>query len=191
VDDDRSPAALAAALEDGSLDARSFPHAAHLAVALHYVRSHGADEGGTRMAAALRAYVAAQGASRVYHETLTRAWIELVASADAASPGCAGIDELLRHHPQLADLALPTRHYSPGLLRSEEARARFVAPDREPFARRLETTAASAPAVGADDGWPAALPDGPVVVAAVAAEPQASTRATSAGTSAKRARIAK
>jgi hypothetical protein len=132
---ERSPAELAAALEDGSLDPRSFPHRAHLAVAHHYVRLYGVDAGGARMAAALRAYVAARGTPRVYHETLTRAWIELVAAADAATPGCERIDELLRRHPQLADQALPTRHYSPALLSSEEARARFLVPDREPFRR--------------------------------------------------------
>jgi hypothetical protein len=78
---------------------------------------------------------------RGYHETITVAWMTLVADAMARDPGVSSLDFYIRH-PELHDPLAILRSYSRELLRGREARARFVPPDLAPLPAVLETARA-------------------------------------------------
>ena len=113
------------AFEDTTLE--PFHHRDHLRVTFLYLRQFGERETKERLAAAILRYAAARNASEKYHQTITLAWIRLVA---AASKTMQDFDAMLAAHPDLLDKNLLERYYSPELLKSPEARARWVEPDR-------------------------------------------------------------
>jgi hypothetical protein len=120
--------------EDGTLPRSEWTHARHLIMALWYLRSHGREVATRLIRAGIQRYNERQGNPTGYHETITLAWIavidgllrrtdrDLSASALAAVllEQCGGKDYLLRF-------------YSRERLFSDEARARWVAPDRSEF----------------------------------------------------------
>ncbi len=108
-----------------------FPHAAHLRVAWIHVDRHGAAEGAARVTAGIRRLAAEAGTPDRYHETMTRAWVELVASAAEAYPA-ADSRSFLAAVPELLDKGLLARHYSAERL--AQGRTRFVEPDLAPLA---------------------------------------------------------
>ncbi len=67
-----------------------------------------------------------------YHETVTVAFMHLVADAWVRDPGVTSLDFCIRH-PELCDVRVLLRHYSRERLWSPEARATFVPPDRLPL----------------------------------------------------------
>jgi hypothetical protein len=103
---------LLAAFERGELGAADFPHETHVRVA--WLLSQEPD-GYERLATGIRGIAARAGVPERYHETMTRAWFELVSQA-------AGI---------LLDRGLLGRYYSPAVL--ESGRGRWVEPDRRPL----------------------------------------------------------
>jgi hypothetical protein len=126
---------LVSGFEDTSLPKEQWSHAAHLTVALYYVRDLGAAAATLRMREAIQRFNAAKGGVRTaYHETITLAWIavigEFLAKADVGRPLPDLIAALLE---QTGDKHYLQRHYSPDVLMSDEARARWVPPDRRSF----------------------------------------------------------
>lgn len=110
-------------------------HEAHVRVAYLHVRRYTLDEAHLRMRAGIVRLNASHGLiespERGYHETITRAWLALV----AALPAEHGEDSrsvVTRHASRLTRDAL-LRHYSRERLLSLAARARFLEPDREPL----------------------------------------------------------
>ena len=80
------------------------------------------------------------GAPQHYNETMSRGWMALLATG-----GEATLHDWLQAHAD--ELSAETLHHfwSPERLRSDEARARFLLPDREPLPLphpRRRTTAA-------------------------------------------------
>ncbi|WP_437765810.1 N-acetyltransferase family protein [Sorangium sp. So ce281] len=131
--DERDLAALAAAIEGAAIAQRDFSHARHLLLALHYVRAHGPEGALARMRAALQAFNARHPPTNGYHETITVAWLTLVARHAAEHPGAAVHDLaeglLDRYRSSKALFA----HYSRARLLSDDARAAFIAPDLAPL----------------------------------------------------------
>src|ERR1700755_1070781 len=115
------------AFEDTTLE--PFHHSDHLRVTYLYFRQFGEAHTRTHLGPAILRYAAARGAFRKYHETITQAWIGLVA---AASEHAADFDAMLQVHPELLDKNVLENYYSPELLQSPEARERWVEPDRQP-----------------------------------------------------------
>lgn len=116
------------AFKDTTLE--PFHHRDHLRVTYLYLSQFG--EAGTleRLGKAILRYAAARNGAEKYHETITQAWIRLVASAAAPS-----FESMLEAYPQLLDKNLLKRYYSSDLLMSQEARERWVEPDLEPISR--------------------------------------------------------
>jgi hypothetical protein len=74
------------------------------------------------------------GAPQKYHETVSRAWVELIAHhAEQRDPGGTGFGEFAARNPVLLDKRLLTRFYHPATLASPAAKAGWVPPDRAPF----------------------------------------------------------
>lgn len=125
--------AFARAFEAGDVPPAQFDHVAHVRVAWVYLReAPSVEEALPRMRDAIRRFAAAAGASQKYHETITVLWMRLL--ADVKARGAAGeLADVLRTHPALADKELPMRYYSRERLFSDEARAAWVEPDRQPL----------------------------------------------------------
>lgn len=118
------------AFETGTLPKEDFPHGAHLRLAWICLRRDGLEHGSVRVIAGIQAFARLHGATGLYHETVTRAWLALIAAAGVEEP--ATFDAFLAGHPELRGRALD-RHYAPETLASGAARARFLPPDREPL----------------------------------------------------------
>ena len=71
-----------------------------------------------------------------YHETITRAWVTLIASLDAGDDEPAVHSaEFVERHPELLDQKILLRHFTRDRIMSREARASWVEPDMRPFDR--------------------------------------------------------
>jgi hypothetical protein len=125
--------AFARAFEAWSVPAAELDHVAHVRVAWVYLHEAASvEEALPRMRDAIRRFAAAAGASQKYHETITVLWMRLL--ADLKARGTAGeLADVLRAHPALADKELPLQYYSRERLFSDEARAAWVEPDRQPL----------------------------------------------------------
>ena len=125
---------LVEAFESATLPPRQWKHAAHLAVALCYLRRYGRESAAARMKDRIQRYnQAAGGHASAYHETITLAWLELVSRFEAEN-GALPLGEAVRRlQEKYPDSRYLETHYSPGLLWSAEARARWAPPDRSPL----------------------------------------------------------
>ena len=103
---------LLGAFERGELGAADFPHETHVRVAWLLALE---PDGFERLAAGIRRIAERAGVPERYHETMTRAWFELVAQAAGA----------------LLDRRLLERYYSQAVL--ESGRDRWVEPDLRPL----------------------------------------------------------
>jgi hypothetical protein len=113
------------AFDDTTLE--PFHHRDHLRVTFLYLRQFGEQGTRERLGPAILRYAAARNVSQKYHETITVAWICLVANASA---GTENFDAMIEAHPHFLDKNLLDSYYSPELLQSTEARERWVEPDR-------------------------------------------------------------
>lgn len=114
-------------------------HQAHLAVGLWHVRHEGADAALSALRTGIRRLNDAHGTANTdssgYHETITRAYVELVAAFLATQPPDASpadlAQALLRGPLARRDVLLD--HYSKDVLFSVAARREWVPPDVRPF----------------------------------------------------------
>ena len=105
-----------------------FTHAHHLAVAAFYLAQSSREQSLDRMRGSLLRFTAHHNV-KAYHETITRFWIELVASALDDSPSqdrVEALNHLLRQHGNKQEIF---DYYSRERLQSLEARERWVEPD--------------------------------------------------------------
>ena len=120
-------------LERCAIPNHAFRHRDHLRLAWIYLRETDLDTAAKRLSESIRRYARHHGSMQKYHETLTQAWARIVALAIAEAPSAVTFGALLSAHPHLLDKDLPLKHFSPGLLWSDDARARWVEPDLRPF----------------------------------------------------------
>jgi hypothetical protein len=107
---------------------RGFGHREHLELAWRYVRSHDLRDAERLMRGAIRHVAVSHGQLDKYHETLTVTWLRLV-DLHARTTSATSFEGFLAEHPALLDRELPSRHFSPALLSSDEARRVVVEPD--------------------------------------------------------------
>ncbi|HEX6895209.1 MAG TPA: hypothetical protein VF146_08050 [Bryobacteraceae bacterium] len=122
---------FATAFENCQVPNDAFHHREHLRLAWIYLRRFGS-EAGLQIRVAILRFAAAHGKADKYHETITFAWLRLVADG-AERSNARSFAELLRASPELLDKNTLHQHYSPELLGSDAARTRFVPPDRKPL----------------------------------------------------------
>lgn len=122
-----------AAVEAATWPGANFKHREHVRLAWLCLREHGFDSGLARVRTLIQRYAAALGATGKYHETLTRAWVELVQVGLEAAPGVTSFDAFLEARPELSDSRLLERHYRKETLDSPAARAGWVPPDVTPL----------------------------------------------------------
>ncbi len=109
-----------------------FGHREHIELAWRYLGHHDVDDANEAIGEAIRHVASLHGAPGKYHETITRAWVHLVALHRGAGEA-QSFDEFIAANPRLLDRHLLDRHYSRELIMSDEARARWTAPDLREF----------------------------------------------------------
>jgi len=115
---------------DTTLPAEEFHHRQHVQVAWAFVRRYGMPAALSEFSAAIKRFADAKGATGLYHETITWAFVLLIAERQARQPVdrweefAAANEDLLVWKPSLLD-----RYYSKELLASPLARRTFVMPD--------------------------------------------------------------
>jgi hypothetical protein len=115
---------------DASLPAEQFHHQQHVHVAWLFVRQHGMPLALSEFTIAIKRFADAKGATGLYHETITWAFLLLIAERQARS-GARTWEEFAAAHPDLLvwKPSILERYYSKELLASELARRTFLMPD--------------------------------------------------------------
>ena len=116
------------AFESGRLSPAGFHHRDHLRLAWLQVNRLGREEGAAAVAGGIRRFADAHGHHRLYHETLTRFWVRVVAHASEAT-----FEATLLRHPMLLRKDLPLAHWSREALYGDAAREAWVQPDLMPL----------------------------------------------------------
>ena len=117
--------------ETATLPAAALSHVEHVRVAWWYLTQHAFPEALARFCDALRRFAAANGVRDRYHETITVAYVLLIAERLDAMRGepwsafAAAHPELLSWNPSVL-----SQYYSEEVLQSPRARRVFVMPDR-------------------------------------------------------------
>lgn len=129
-------AALWRAFRDTTLPAPAWTHRSHVRVAFLHLAQWALDEAHLRMRVGIirlnHAHGLEETPDRGYHETMTRAWLALVAEARAAEE-LVDTDALFAARPALLDKNLTLSFYSRTRLFSLRARTMFVEPDLAPL----------------------------------------------------------
>ena len=118
---------LADRLERCLLAKEEFHHRDHLAIAVVYLYAADFDSALDRMRASLKRFAGHHGVTGLYHETLTRFWLQQVDKR--IDRGMCLSESVHRMQAQLSDKNLPSEVYSRELLNSPEAKARWMEPD--------------------------------------------------------------
>jgi hypothetical protein len=113
----------------GEIEPAAFPHREHVRMAFEMLRRHDFAETALHYSRALRAMSARAGNPQAFHQTVTIAFLSLIAERMQESGGAADFDALVRDHPELLDKAALTRWYRPERLASEAARHTFLLPE--------------------------------------------------------------
>jgi hypothetical protein len=114
-------------------------HTAHLAVGVWHIAGFGTAEALSRLRDGIRRLNDSHGtpnsATRGYHETITRAYVQLLAQFLQRCPADLPLAErfALVRDSTLADKDVLLRFYSREKLMSADARARWMAPDIAPL----------------------------------------------------------
>ncbi|MGE0462608.1 MAG: hypothetical protein AB7Q16_14665 [Vicinamibacterales bacterium] len=120
------------AFEAAQVPEGGFHHAQHVRVAWNYLRAHPLPEALGRFCAGLKRFAEAQGATGLYHETITVAYLLLINERWAGSDPATTWEAFAASHPDLLAWrpSLLDRLYAPETLASPRARRVFVMPDR-------------------------------------------------------------
>ena len=120
---------LIAGFESCTLDGAAFTHAAHVRAAWWYLRQDSFAGALARFSTALRTFATSKGAAGKYHETMTVAYMALIAERLEQTPDLDW-DHFIARYPELLARDLLARHYPEAILTSDLARRVFLLPPR-------------------------------------------------------------
>jgi hypothetical protein len=110
----------------GDCDPTNFPHREHLRMAFEILRRHSFPETVLHCSQALRRMTSRAGKPEAYHETITIAFLSLVAERMGDT---GDFESFAALNPDLLDKHVLTRWYRPERLASDCARRTFVLPE--------------------------------------------------------------
>jgi hypothetical protein len=114
----------------GKVDGRDFRHADHLRVAFDLLCRHTFPDALAAYSAALKDIATRAGNPGAYHETITVAFLSLIAEHHAIG-GYADFEAFISDNPQLLNKSILERWYKKDRLISDVARKTFVMPDAD------------------------------------------------------------
>ena len=112
----------------GEIDPADFPHREHVRMAFEMLWRHPFAETALHFSRALRAMTAKAGRPQTYHETITIAFLSLVAER-LESTGISDFAAFERANPDILDKAALARWYRPERLQTDAARRTFLLPE--------------------------------------------------------------
>ena len=112
----------------GEIAAASFPHREHVRMAFEMLRRHDFAETVLHFSRALRSMAQQAGKPQAFHQTLTIAFLSLIAER-LEDGSWEDFGAFARDNPDLLDKGALTRWYRPERLASERARRTFVLPE--------------------------------------------------------------
>jgi hypothetical protein len=112
----------------GEIDPRAFPHDEHVRMGFEMLRRHDFAETCLHYSAALRAMTARIGKPEAFHQTMTIAFLAVIAERLEAG-GQTEFAAFAAANPDLMRKSVLARWYSPGRLGSAAARSTFLLPD--------------------------------------------------------------
>jgi hypothetical protein len=114
-------------LERCLLPKEEFHHRDHLTVAVVYLYAADLETAIDRMRATLKRFAGHHHVSGLYHETLTRFWLQQV--EQRLDRGLCLRESVRQIHAQLNVKNLPFEYYSRELINSKEAKEKWLLPD--------------------------------------------------------------
>lgn len=117
--------------ENCTLPKENFKHKGHLRITWLYLTHHTFNRAVVEIKEGIQRYAASLGASSIYHETLTLAWIHLVNQAMDHDSLCS--EDFIAKNPHLLDKNLHLQYFSQALLDQDLARKQWVEPDLKPL----------------------------------------------------------
>jgi len=130
---------LATAFVACTLPREAWTHAAHLIVGMWHVDRYGTEEASSRLREGIRRLNESHGTPNSnddgYHETITRAYVELLSQYCASCPAEMSLSERVSHllRSPLAGRDALYLFYSRERLTSVDARTRWMEPDINPL----------------------------------------------------------
>jgi hypothetical protein len=112
----------------GETDLAGFPHREHVRMGFEMLRIYSFDEAAFRYCGALRAMLTRAGKLAAFHQTVTIAFLSLIAERMQAESQ-ADFQAFVRANPDLIDKSALSRWYRPERLGSAMARRTFLLPD--------------------------------------------------------------
>jgi hypothetical protein len=110
----------------GEVEPAQFPHREHVRMAFEMLKRHEFAETVLHYSRALRALTARAGKPEAFHQTMTIAFLSLI--AERMEGGAGDFAAFARQHPELLEKSVLTRWYGPERLASAAARRIFVLP---------------------------------------------------------------
>jgi len=115
---------------DGDVDATKFRHADHVRAGFEVLRHHEFPEAAAAFTRALKQIAARAGVPGKYHETITLAFLSLIAERQATEAH-PDFESFAAANPDLMETSVLKLWYAPERLMSDVARRTFVLPDRQ------------------------------------------------------------
>ena len=112
----------------GEIAAADFPHREHVRMAFEMLQRHDFAESVLHYSRTLRGMAARAGQPQAFNQTITVAFLAVIAERMAHGPG-AGFADFAARNADLFDRALLRRWYRPEQLASPLARGSFMLPD--------------------------------------------------------------
>ena len=112
----------------GEVDPGKFPHREHLRMGFEMLRRHHFEEAALHYCGALRTMTARVGKPMAFHQTITIAFLALIAERMEAGQH-ADFEAFANANPDLIDKSALRRWYRPERLATDAARRTFVLPD--------------------------------------------------------------
>ncbi len=128
---------LLGAFEAGAVDPSGFTHTDHLRVAFELLRRHSFTNAAERMATGLRRMLARVGDEKAYHETITVAYLSLM--AERIDAGSGDFESFLASNRAFCSGDALSGIYSRERLSSALAKRTFILPDLPRPTERKET----------------------------------------------------
>ena len=112
----------------GEIPAAAFPHHEHVRMAFEMLKRHDFPETVLHYSRALRAMTSRAGKPEAFHQTVTIAFLSLIAER-MESAGAADFSAFAQANPDLLEKSVLTRWYDADRLASAAARRTFLLPD--------------------------------------------------------------
>ncbi|PWT90064.1 MAG: hypothetical protein C5B54_07870 [Acidobacteria bacterium] len=116
------------AFESATIPNGEFKHKDHIRVAYLYLKRDGFKEGTKRIIEGIQNFARSKNLPNLYHQTITLFWIQMVHQS-ISKRQVEPYEAFLECNPALQRKETIYEFYSPELLKSEEARTKWIKPD--------------------------------------------------------------